>query len=126
MLDIWEADGFTVQSLTAAINNGSYTPGQIGATGSFDEIGVSTTRISIEYRDGPLSLVYPSARGGPGETITDDKRNMIPFDVDHYERNDSVLADEVQNIRAFGSENVLETIEGRVNEKTARTPAISP
>jgi len=34
--------------------------------------------------------------------------------VDHYERNDSVRADEIQNVRAFGSVDVLETIQDRV------------
>lgn len=120
MVDIWDGEGFTIQSLTAAINNEPYRPGQISALGIFDEDGVTTTRISIEERNGKLSLVEPSQRGGPGETIGDDDRQLVPFDIDHYERNDSVLADEVQNVRAFGTEDSLETIQDRVERKGKR------
>lgn len=120
MVDIWDGEGFTIESLTAAINNEPYRPGQISALGIFEEDGVSTTRISIEMRDGKLSLVEPSARGGPGETTGDDDRSRIPFDIDHYQRDDSVLADEVQNVRAFGTTDTLETIQDRVERKGKR------
>lgn len=119
-VDIWDGDGFTIESLTAAINNEPYRPGQVSASGIFEEDGVTTTRVSIEERNGKLSLVEPTPRGGPGETTGDDDRNLIPFDVDHYERNDSVLADEVQNVRAFGTGDQLETIQDRVARKGMR------
>lgn len=120
MVDIWDGEGFTIESLTAAINNEPYRPGQISALGIFEEDGVSTTRISIEERNGKLSLVEPTARGGPGETTGDDSRTLIPFDIDHYQRDDAVLADEVQNVRAFGSADALETIQDRVERKGKR------
>jgi hypothetical protein len=115
--DIWDGEGFTIQSLTAAINKEPYRPGQISASGLFDEDGVNTTRISIEERNGKLSLVEPTPRGGPGETTDDGDRHLIPFDIDHYERDDAVLADEVQNVRAFGTEDQLELLEDRVANK---------
>jgi hypothetical protein len=117
MVDIWDGEGFTIHSLTAAINNEPYRPGQISASGLFEEEGVDTTRISIEERNGKLSLIEPSKRGGPGETAGDDDRSLIPFDIDHFQRDDSVLADEVQNARAFGTEDQLETIQNRVERK---------
>lgn len=120
MVDIWDGEGFTIESLTAAINSEPYRPGQISATGLFEEDGVSTTRISIEMRDGKLSLVEPTARGASGETTDDENRTRIPFDIDHYQRDDSVLADEVQNVRAFGTTDTLETIQGRVERKGMR------
>ncbi|MGB3044194.1 MAG: major capsid protein [Xanthobacteraceae bacterium] len=119
-MDIWEGEGFTIQSLTAAINNEPYRPGQVSASGIFEEDGVTTTRVSIEMRDGKLSLVEPSQRGGPGETTGDDDRQLIPFDIQHYQRDDAVLADEVQNARAFGTEDQLETIQERVERKGKR------
>jgi hypothetical protein len=120
MVDIWDGDGFTIESLTAAINSEPYRPGQVSASGIFNEDGVTTTRISIEERNGQLSLVEPTPRGGPGETTGDDNRRLVPFDVNHYERDDSVMADEVQNVRAFGSGDQLETIQGRVERKGMR------
>lgn len=119
-MDIFNDDAFSVHSLTAAINKRPYRPGQISATGLFAEDGVTTTIISIEEKDGNLALVEPSPRGGPGESVAADKRKLIPFAIPHYERNDAVYADEVQNVRAFGSESDVEMVEERVNEKSAR------
>jgi hypothetical protein len=121
--NIWDADGFSLESLTAAVNREPYRPGQVSATGIFDEDSVTTTLVSIELREGKLGLVEPSVRGGPGETTDDDTRTRIPFEVDHYERNDSILADEVQNVRAFGSEDRLETIQERIERKAQRHAA---
>lgn len=119
-LDIFNDDAFSVHTLTAKINEQPYRPGQISDSGLFSEASVSTTIVSIELMAGNLSLVEPSVRGGPGETIGDDKRRLIPFEVDHYQRDDSVTADEVQNVRAFGTESEVETVQGRVIEKAAR------
>lgn len=113
-------DPFSLESLTAAVNSEPYRPGQVGASGLFEEDSVTTTIVSVELRDGKLSLVEPSARGGPGETTGDDDRRKIPFEVSHYQRDDTILADEVQNVREFGSETSAETIEGRVNRKAQR------
>lgn len=118
--DIWEGDGFTIESLTAAVNKGTYRPGQVSAAGLFEEEGVTTTRVSIEERNGKLGLVEPSQRGGSGETTGDDDRKLIPFDIQHYQRDDSVLADEVQGVRAFGTTDQLETVRERVERKAMR------
>lgn len=119
-MDIFNDDAFGVVSLTAAINKRNYRPGQISATGVFAEDGVTTTTIYVEQRDGKLGLVEPSARGGPGDTTGTNNRTAVPFAIPHYERNDAALADEVQNVRAFGSESETETVEARVQEKLAR------
>jgi hypothetical protein len=118
--DIWDGDGFTIESLTAAINKESYRPGQVSATGIFEEDGVTTTRVSIEERDGKISLVEPTLRGGAGETTDDDDRRKIPFDIEHYQRDDFIKADEVQNVREFGTEDQLETLQSRVERKAQR------
>ncbi|NEI89513.1 major capsid protein [Rhizobium leguminosarum] len=113
-------DPFSLESLTAAVNSEPYRPGQIGASGLFEEDSVTTTIVSVELREGKLSLVEPTARGGPGETTGDESRRKIPFEVSHYQRDDAILADEVQNVREFGSETSAETIENRVNRKAQR------
>ncbi len=118
--DIWDGDGFTIESLTAAVNAEPYRPGQVSASGIFEEDSVSTTRVSIEEREGRLALVEPTERGGAGETTGDESRRKIPFDIEHYQRDDFIKADEVQNVRAFGTEDQLETIQGRVEGKAQR------
>lgn len=118
--NIHTADPFSLESLTAAVNSEPYRPGQVSATGIFEEDSVTTTMLSIERRDGKLGLVEPSERGGPGETTDDENRDKVPVIVPHYQRDDSIKADEVQNVREFGTESSLETIANRVNRKAQR------
>lgn len=119
-LDIFNDDAFSVTELTASVNQQPYVPGQVGATGVFEEDGISTTTAYVEMLDGSLSMVEPTERGAAGETVGDDDRKIVPIQVPHYQRDDFIKADEVQNVRAFGSETELETVQGRVDVKTAR------
>lgn len=122
-VNIFDNDAFSLESLTAAINHEPYRPGQVSASGIFNEDGVTTTLVSIEERNGRLSLVEPTKRGGPGETTDDESRSKHAFEVDHYERNDTIKADEVQNVRAFGTEDRLETIQDRIERRAQRHAA---
>ncbi|WP_057466109.1 major capsid protein [Pseudovibrio sp. POLY-S9] len=119
-LDIFNDDAFSVQSLTATVNQMPYRPRQISKSGLFEEDSVTTTLVSVELKDGKLGLIEPSARGGPGETTSDEDRKLVPFQVDHYQRDDAVRADEVQNVPAFGSENEVEQVLDRVKSKLDR------
>lgn len=116
-------DAFSMASLTAAVNAVPYRPGQVSAAGLFDEDGVTTLDVLVEHRDGKLGLVEPTERGGAGETVDSEKRSMQSFRVPHYERNDLIKADEVQGVRAFGSETELEVLTDRVNRKAQRHAA---
>jgi len=115
-----EWDEFTLETLTATINDQPYVPGQIGALGIFEEDGVSTTTIEIEEEDGTLDIIEPTPRGAPGKTVDDDQRTKLAFTIDHYEINDSVKADEVQGVRAFGTTDQLETVRGRIDKKLTK------
>lgn len=116
-LDIFNQDAFSVVSMTDAVNKQPYVPGQLTKLGVFDEEPVDTTSVLIEEQDGSLNLVEPTPRGGAGETTDNDKRNVHSLQVPHYQRDDAVMADEVQNIRAFGSESETETVQGKINGK---------
>lgn len=121
MFEIFNNTEFSVIALTAVLNNVGHVPGQLGVTGVFDTDSVATTSIKVVEENGDLMLVEPTPRGAPGVTVTDDDRTSKVFEVDHYEINDAVMADEVQGVRAFGDDtDVLETVQGRVERKLAR------
>jgi hypothetical protein len=119
-LDIFNNDAFSLAEMTAKVNALPYVPGQISASKLFEEDGVATLSVMVESRDGKLSLIEPSPRGGPGENVSKDKSELRSFVVAHYQRDDTVMADEVQGVRAFGTENDVETVENVVNNKMAR------
>jgi hypothetical protein len=116
MLDIFHSDAFSVTTLTDAINKIKFVPGRLGSLGLFRETGVTTTSVVIEERNGVLVLVSPTPRGGPGDTLPFNPRSARSFMVPHFEINDSVMAEEVQNVRAFGSETEIETVQNKIGE----------
>ncbi|KZK85768.1 hypothetical protein PsAD46_03359 [Pseudovibrio sp. Ad46] len=117
MPDIWDDDRFSVHNLTLAINEEPSVPDQIGKSGLFEEDGVDTTYIDIEREGNDLQLVEPTARGGPGETTGDEDRTLESFKIPHYERNDHISADEIQNVRKTGTNDQLERLQERVVKK---------
>lgn len=121
-LDIFNNDAFSLASLTARYNGEAamYVPGQIGKLGLFEEDGVSTLTVMVEERAGSLSLIEPSTRGGPGETVGSNRDKLRSFVVPHLQRDDSVMADEVQGRRAFGTDKDVETVLGVIDRKANR------
>lgn len=119
MLDIFNDDAFSFISLTGHINDRPYRPGQISDSGLFESDGIDTTVVALEKRQNDIGLVGPTPRGGPGETIeiADDK--LLYFPVPHFQRDDAVMADEVQGRRAFGTTD-RDTIMNRIDRKMDR------
>ena len=119
-MDIFNDDAFSVVSLTKAIEDTPFVPGRVGQLGIFSEEGVSTTSISIEKIGSTVSLVPAASRGSSGRPMGNDKRQMLPFTATHLPQRASILADEVQNLRAFGSETEVETAQRLMNRKLAK------
>lgn len=118
-LDVFKASAFDLRSMTDAINFLPFVPGRLGEMGIFQESGIATTVAQIEERDGVLYLVPSAPRGGPATQNRATGRRVRPLSVVHLPLEDRIMADEVQGIRAFGSENDVETIQGVVSERTA-------
>jgi Phage major capsid protein E len=116
-LDIFSGSAFSMVALTDAINKMPYVPGRIGQLGLFREQGVSTTSVMIEEREGSLTLVETTSRGAPAVQHVANKRKARSLTVPHVALEDTILADEVQNVRAFGSENMLEGVQAVVNQR---------
>lgn len=117
MNDTFAPDAFKLNTLTAAINTLPYLPQQLSAKGWWNEGSINTLHASIEMRDGVLQLVDVAARGGVGQTIDEEDRNIYSFAVPHLPQRDTILADEVQGVRAFGTESQSELLTTRLNDK---------
>jgi len=118
MLDIFKSNpAFGVIPLTDAINNVKFVPGRVGSMGLFSASSIATTAIAIEEKDGILTLVSPSPRGGPGQTVEKTGRRLRMLSVPHFEINDAVMAEEVQGVRAWGSETNVEQLMEKLAER---------
>lgn len=123
-LDVFRSDAFSVVSLTDAINKAPYKPGRIGALGLFRERGITTTTAMIEERRERLSLIQTTPRGSGGDAPENLRRKMRSLVVPHLERADKVYAEEVQNVRAFGSESETQSVQALVAERLAELRAM--
>jgi len=119
MIDVFRGDAFSLVSLTDAILNAPFKPGRIGQLGLFRSGGIVNTTAVVELKDGRLELIPISPRGGPATTIGQQKRIARSFLVPHLEKESVIKADEVQGVRAFGSEDASATVQAIVNERLA-------
>lgn len=120
MLDIFANNAaFTVTSLTLALLRQPYVPGAIGRLGLFRPQRLTTTTTMVEVRGSRLALIPELPRGAPPTPNVEDRRFVIPFRVPHFPTRDTIFADAVQNVRAFGTEDTLEAIQTVINEREA-------
>jgi hypothetical protein len=119
--DIFTGDAFGVVTLSSLVNNQPFTPGQVGALGLFDEEGVTTTMVGFDLIDGAITLVAPTPRGGPGETVPKDRAKTTALVVPHFQRDDAVYADEVQGRRQLGeAADQVETVQNLVTMRSMK------
>ncbi|MFA9287994.1 major capsid protein [Comamonas sp. SY3] len=116
-LDIFNDDAFSVSQLTQTIVDIPRVPTQLGDEGLFREYGITTTTMMIERTGSGLKLVPAAPRGGVGATVGRDKRKLIPIAAVHLPQRDTILADEVQNVRAVGTESEVEGVQRLVQRQ---------
>ena len=111
------SNAFTVGRMSAAVREMKFKPGRIAELGLFNPESIDTTIAMFERKGDLLVLVPPTPRGGPGTTMEKEKRDLRAIPVPHFELDDAIYADEVQNVRAFGQEQALETVVAKVAQR---------
>ena len=101
---------FTMASLTAAINIIPNRYDRLDQLGLFAPKPVRTRTIVVEEKAGVLTLLPSRPPGSPGTVGVRGKRTLRSFVVPHIPHDDVVLPEEVQGLRAFGTENELAAI----------------
>jgi len=115
--DIFNNDAFSVSTLTQTIVDIPRVATRIGSSGLFREMGMPTLGMMVERQGSALKLVSAQPRGGVGEPVKLGPRKMINLPTVHLPQRGSILADEVQGIRAFGSETEVEAASARFLQK---------
>ena len=110
---------FGLRALTRAIGILEATPTQIRDLELFKPVYLSDTKVDIERQDTTLKLVQAKPRdGGTPDTVPVKNRNIRTFRIPHLPVHDSVLAEDVQGLRAFGTTEA-ETVMAKVEAKLA-------
>lgn len=107
MLNPFDPTGFTLAAMTTAIRKLPNMYNRVAAL--FPERPISQTTALVEQSNGTLNIVRSRPRGSAAEKVNADKRALRSFVIPHIPVTDVVLPDEIQDVRAFGSEDAAET-----------------
>jgi hypothetical protein len=116
MLDPFQTDAFNMVSLTKAINILPNMYGRCNELNLFPGKGVRSRTIIVEEKNGVLTLLPTMPPGSPGTMNKMGKRSVRSFVVPHIPHDDSILPQEYEGIRAFGSETELSTVAAIMND----------
>ncbi|HOX49881.1 MAG TPA: major capsid protein [Fibrobacteria bacterium] len=108
---------FSLQTLTASIQSLPSLPTRIGSSGLFAPKPQRSTQVLIDEEAGRLTLVPNASRRDPGVTVAGKSRKTRSFTTTHLPQRSVVLAEDIQGVRAFGSEDTLASVNAVVNDR---------
>ncbi len=115
--DVFAADAFSQVELTALLNDMPHKPRRLGEMGLFQSRGVRTLKVSIERQGSVLKLVQTTPRNTPPIQNEKRSRDLVDVPTSRIALGDAVTADEVQGVRAAGTESDLKTLQDEVLER---------
>lgn len=116
-LDFIKDPRFAIGPMSEAIMNVPNEYGLLNTMGLFRGSGIAETTVKVDIKNKQLNLVPTSPRGTPAPRDTSDSRGLKVFPTFRHALAGSLLADEFQNVRAFGTESQLDVFEERLMEK---------
>lgn len=116
-LDIFSSNAFSLTSLTNAIETAPYKPRMLGALGLFKQMPIRTLVAWVEKKNNKLSVLNTANRGTVVDVRSATPRTAVPIAVPHVPYFQTVIADDIQGIRQFGSETELESVASYVNDQ---------
>lgn len=105
LLDVFKDSAFEMTSLTKAINLVPFMPTRLGRLGVFSQEPITTTAVAVEMQGETLALVASKPRGSAPTPVVPVRRSLRNLSTVHLPVGVTVLADEVQNLRAFGTDS---------------------
>lgn len=103
---------FSVAEMTDAVNKLPLAPMRLGPI--FEEKSVRTTTVPLDIRNGSIVLVADSPRGVAPESLGGraSSRSVKVFSVPHLAQADTIRPEDIQDVRAFGTDQpeVAETV----------------
>jgi Phage major capsid protein E len=113
-INIFRQDPFSTIQLTTAVERTPYLPQGLKSMGIFTPKPIRTKMAMVEQRQGVLRLVPFTDRGAPGTQRTTEQRSARGFLVPRIRMEDTIYADEIADIRAFGEETELMQVQTEV------------
>src|SRR5688572_15885830 len=113
-MNIFTSNAFEMVTFAGAYNLRGHVPTMLGDMNLFTPKPVRTTDIWIERRNGVLAIVQTTPRTSPPIERPKDTRNAFALKIPRLAEGDTLTAEQIQNIRAFGSETEFTQVQGEV------------
>ena len=110
-MDIFNNSAFSMTSLTGAVSKVGYKPQLLGSLGIFEPMPVRSRTVFVDRRENKMRLIGTSPTGAPPKELQVDPRNAVPLKTTRLAEGFTLYAEEVQGIRAFGSETELAQVQ---------------
>lgn len=119
-MDIFNSSAFSMTSLTGAVEKIGYKPQLLGQLGIFEPMPVRTRSVFVDLRENKLVLIPSSPIGAPPKELVVDPRNAVPLKTVRLAEGFTLYAEEIQGIRAFGSETEFAQVQAEYLRRMAK------
>ena len=116
-MDLFRNSAFETRELTEAINVVPNQWGAIGELGLFTDKAIRTKMFQVESKNGLLQLIQSTEREAPLLGMRRGKRDLKDFSVRRFGLESRITAEDIDSIRAFGTEGELQTALSEVNDR---------
>ena len=119
-IDIFNNDAFGLVEMTGALERIPFRPQLLGELNIFTPKPISTTVFGVENRGNKLSVIPSTPRGAPLPQLGPDNRQKYFFETVRIAKGDRLNASEIQNVRAFGTQSELTSMQIEVLRRQTR------
>ena len=119
-IDIFNNDAFGLVEMTGALDRIPFRPQLLGELNIFTPKPISTTVFGVESRGNKLSVIPSTPRGAPLPQLGPEGRRSHFFETVRIAKGDRLNASEIQNVRAFGTQSELTTMQIEVLRRETR------
>lgn len=102
---------FADDRLTEVINVPAYTTGRPAQLGIFSDEPIRTTNVRLGLDADELFVIPARERGGESNLNTRSDKAGVNFTIPHFPLDDAITPSDIQNLVAWGSEYVYETVQ---------------
>lgn len=117
VLDLIKAPEFADDKLTESINVPPYKTGRLAQLGVFTDSPIATTYVKLGIRDDEITIIPARQRGGPSNKNMRRGVKSTTFDIPHFPLDDAISPSDIQNLTAWGENNVMLTLANVYNDK---------
>jgi hypothetical protein len=120
IINPFDAGGYSLADMTQAINILPNLYTRLGQMGLFRFEGVTQRSVIIEQAEGVLNLLPTVPLGGPATVANRDNRAMRAFSLPWIPHDDTILPQDIQGVRGFGSADAADPLTTIMERKLTR------